>query len=91
MTENTATESAEPTYSFEHRGETHHFEKSFAVVQTPKWLRQNRRRDEADLVFTIVEELGGEEVVELVDEMTIEEFRAFTKKLLKDMNATFRA
>jgi hypothetical protein len=77
-------------YSFDHNGETHTFEKSLSVVRSPKWLRANRRRDELDLVFTILEEVAGEDVVEVIDEMDPEEFQAFNKKLLKELSAAFQ-
>lgn len=77
-------------YSFEHAGKTHTFEKPLSVVATPKWLRANRRRDELDLTFTILEEVGGDDVIEVIDEMTPEEFKAFGKKLMKELSAAFQ-
>lgn len=83
---------SDPTknYTFTHNGETYTFEQSLDVVRSPKWLRANRRRDELDLAFTVIEEIGGEDVVEVIDGMTTEEFKAFTKDLMKELNATFR-
>lgn len=78
-------------YTFEHNGETYTFEKSLSVVRTPKFLRANRRRDEVDLAFTVLEEIGGEDVVEVVDSMTEDEFKTFSKALMKELSATFRA
>lgn len=77
-------------FSFDHNGETHTFEKSLSVVRSPKWLRANRRRDELDLTFTILEEVAGEDVVEVIDEMTPEEFQAFGKKLMRELSAAFQ-
>lgn len=84
MSENTS------NYIFEHNGETYEFESSLDVVRTPKWLRANRRRDELDLTFTILEEIGGDDVIEVVDTMSTEEFQAFGKLLMKELNAAFR-
>lgn len=85
-TENTTPE----LFSFEHAGETVTFEKPLSVVRSPKWTRANRRRTETDLIFTIVEELGGDAVTDAIDEMTNDEFEAFTKKLLREMSAAFQ-
>lgn len=77
-------------YTFDHDGKTYTFEQSLDVVRSPKWLRANRRRDELDLAFTVIEEIGGDDVVEVIDGMTTEEFKVFTKDLMKELNATFR-
>lgn len=77
-------------YSFDHNGETYTFERSLDVVRSPKWLRANRRRDELDLTFTVIEEIGGADVVEAVDSMTPDDFKAFAKAFMKELNATFR-
>lgn len=91
MSDTTATPDTADRYSFEHNGETLTFEKSFSTVRSPKWLRANRRRDEVDLIFTILEELGGDDVIEAVDTMTTEEFNAaFGKRLMKELGAAFQ-
>ncbi|WP_036959133.1 hypothetical protein [Promicromonospora kroppenstedtii] len=77
-------------FSFDHNGETYTFEKSLSVVRSPKWLRANRRRDGLDLTFTILEEVAGADVVEVIDEMTSEEFQAFGKKLMRELSAAFQ-
>lgn len=77
-------------YTFEHNGETYTFEHSLDTVRSPKWLRANRRRSELDLAFTILEEIGGDDVAEVVDNMTPAEFEAFSKRLMQEMNAAFR-
>lgn len=77
-------------YTFDHNGVTYTFEKELAVVRSPKWLRANRRRDELDLTFTIIEEIGGDDVVEAVDTMTSDEFKAFGKALMKELSAAFQ-
>ena len=74
-------------FKFEHNGKEYEFEKDFSVARSPRWLRANRRRDEVDLVFTILEDIGGEEVCEAVDEMTEAEFQEFVKKVMKQFSA----
>ncbi|MFE9497265.1 hypothetical protein [Streptomyces collinus] len=73
-------------FKFEHNGEEYEFEKDFSVVRSPKWLRANRRRDEVDLVFTIIEELGGDDVCDVVDEMDEAEFQTFVKAVMKQFS-----
>lgn len=74
------------TFTFEHKGETVAFEKDFSEVRSPRWLRANRRRDEVDLIFTIIEDIGGEAVCEAVDEMNEEEFQTFVKAVMKEFS-----
>ncbi|MDQ0793557.1 hypothetical protein [Streptomyces sp. B1I3] len=73
-------------FKFEHNGETYEFEKDFSVARSPRWLRANRRRDGMDLVFTLLEEIGGEDVAEAVDTMTEKEFEDFSKKVMKEFS-----
>lgn len=73
-------------FKFEHNGEEFEFEKDFGVARSPKWLRANRRRDEVDLVFTIIEDLGGEAVCDAVDEMDETEFQKFVKAVMKEFS-----
>lgn len=74
------------SFKFEHNGKEYEFEKDFSVARSPKWLRANRRRDEVDLVFTILEDIGGDEVCEAVDAMTEDEFQAFVKNVMKEFS-----
>jgi hypothetical protein len=74
-------------YSFEYNGDTYTFESAFAVIATPKWLRANRRRDELDLAFTIIEELAGDEALEAIDAMTQDEFKEFSKDMNKALSS----
>lgn len=55
---------ASERFSFEHDGETYTFKPTYEVV-TPGFLRANRRRDEIDSFFTMVEGL-----VDDYDELT---------------------
>lgn len=77
-------------FSFEKDGNTYTFERSFDVVRSPRWLRANRRRDELDLAFTILEELAGDDALEAIDEMDEDEFAALSKALNKELSKTFR-
>lgn len=71
-------------FKFEHNGEEIEFEKGFAVARSPKWMRANRSREEIDLVFFIIEDLGGEDVCDAVDEMDEKQFEAFVKAMMKE-------
>lgn len=75
-------------FTFEHNGETYTFEKGFEVVRSPRWLRANRRRDELDLAFTIIEEVAGDEALEAIDSMSEAEFMKLAKRLTKEMGAS---
>lgn len=77
-------------YTFEHDGKTYTFERPFAVVRSPRWLRANRRRDELDLAFTILEEIAGEEILDVTDAMSEEDFFAFARDLNKALTASFQ-
>lgn len=77
-------------FTFEHDGETYEFEKDFSVVRSPRWLRANRRRDELDLAFTILEEIAGEDALEAIDDMDEAEFMRLAKRLNAEMGASFQ-
>lgn len=68
-------------YTFEHDGNEYTFEKPFEAIATPKWLRANRRRDELDLAFTMIEEIAGDNALEAIDTMSQEEFKDFSKAM----------
>jgi hypothetical protein len=84
------TSTSDDLYSFEFKGETYTFEKPLSVVRSPRWLRANRRRDEIDFAFTLLEEVAGDEVLEVCDSMTDDEFAAFSRDLNKAVNASFQ-
>jgi len=75
-------------FTFEHNGETYTFEKGFEEVRSPRWLRANRRRDELDLAFTILEAIAGDDALEAIDSMNEDEFMALSKRLTKEMGAS---
>ncbi|WP_166140847.1 hypothetical protein [Nocardioides ochotonae] len=77
-------------FTFEHDGETYTFERPLDVVRTPGWLRANRRRDELDLAFTILEAVAGDEALEVIDNMTPAQFEALATRLHEAINASFR-
>lgn len=77
-------------FTFEHKGETYTFEQGFEVVRSPRWLRANRRRDELDLAFTIIETIAGDDALEAIDDMDEDEFVALSKRLNGAMTASFR-
>lgn len=77
-------------FTFEHNGETYSFEQGFEVVRSPRWLRANRRRDELDLAFTIIETIAGDDALDAIDDMTEEEFVDLAKRLNREMSATFQ-
>lgn len=77
-------------FTFEHDGKTYEFERGFDVVRSPRWLRANRRRDELDLAFTILEEIAGDEALAAIDDMTEAEFIDLAKRLNKEMSASFQ-
>lgn len=70
-------------FSFEHDGETYTFKPTYEVV-TPGFLRANRRRDEVDAFFTMVEALvADDKQLEVIDGME----RAAFRQLMKDFYA----
>lgn len=74
-------------YTFEYDGKTYTFEKSLDLVDTPKWARANRRRDQVDLFFTLIEEVAGDECLEAIDKMTPKEFEKFSEDFGKARSA----
>lgn len=84
-----ATPKTDGNFSFTHDGKRYVFEKSFSVIRSPRWLSENRRRDETDLAFTMLEELAGDEAYEAILSMDWEQFKDLQKKMQKEMSATF--
>lgn len=78
-------------FSFEHDEQTHTFQPTYDVL-TPGFLRENRRRDEVDAFFTMVEALvpegkEGAEMLDVIDNMSRGDFR----KLMEDFYAYMEA
>lgn len=70
---------AEPgdRFSFEHDGNTYTLKPTWDVL-TPGWLRANRRRDDIDAFFTMVEALAPDDdgvTLDVIDNMGRNEFR----------------
>ena len=70
---------APDAFSFEHDGETYTFKPTFDVL-TPGFLRKNRRREEVDAFFTMVEALVvDDEQLDVIDNMSRDEFQQLMK------------
>lgn len=59
-------------FEFTHEGETYAF-KPTADHLTPGFLRKNRRRDEFDATYTIIETLAPDDVLDVIDNMSWKE------------------
>lgn len=78
-------------FSFEHDGQTHTFQPTYDIL-TPGFLRENRRRDEIDAFFTMVEALvpegqEGRDMLDLIDNMSRQEFRSLMEDFYAYMEA----
>lgn len=68
-------------FSFEHEGDTYTLKPTWEVL-TPGWLRANRRRDEIDSFFTMIETLAPDDdgkTLEVIDNMDRDEFQKLMK------------
>lgn len=77
----------EPLFTFEHDGQSYTFERPLSAVRSPRWVRANRRRDELDLMWTIVETIAGDEALAAIDTMTEAEFDGLMKQLEREQGA----
>jgi hypothetical protein len=75
-------------FSFTHQGKQYTFPKPFSAVQSPKFMRQHRRRDETDLTFTIIEALADDddEILDAIDSMPLGEFNKLAYRLTKALS-----
>jgi hypothetical protein len=75
-------------FSFLHNGDEFTFPKPFAEVQNPKFLRANRRRDDLDMTFTIIEVLADDDtdILEAIDAMGLKEFNKLSARLNKALS-----
>jgi hypothetical protein len=75
-------------FSFVHDGTEFTFPKPFAEVQNPKYLRANRRRDDLDMTFTIIETLADDDtnILEAIDAMGLKEFNKLSTRLNKALS-----
>lgn len=69
------TEESDSAFSFVHDGERHTFKPTFDVL-TPGFLRANRRREEVDAFFTMVEALAEADTLAVIDVMDRKSFTA---------------
>lgn len=63
-------------FSFVHEGETYTFEHDTTDVLTPGFIRKNRH-DEGELTYSLLEQLAGDAVIEVVDNMTFKQNAVF--------------
>ena len=61
-------------FSFEHDGKTYTFTKSLVFATKPGFVRKNRKKNEADILFDLLEEVCDEETLEVIDDMDSAEF-----------------
>ncbi len=76
---------AEDAFSFEFDGETYTLKPTYDVL-TPGWFRANRRRDDMDAFFTIMESLSDEETLaKTLDKMDKKRFEQLQKDFYKHL------
>jgi hypothetical protein len=70
-------------FSFTHDGKEYTFPKPFSAVSQPKFLRANRRRDELDMSFTMIEVLADddEDILAAIDDMSLAEFNKLSTRM----------
>ena len=73
-------------YTFTHGGKSY-TSRPYLDVLTPRWLRANRRRDETDFAFTLLEALfeGDDAAMKALDTMDWPTFNATAGAVLDDM------
>lgn len=74
-------------HSFEYDGETYTFEGSLSVLTKPGFVRKNRNKDQVDILFTLLEEIAGEEALAVIDDMESDEFEKFAEGLNESIEA----
>lgn len=70
-------------FSFEYDGETYAFEGSLSILTKPGFVRKNRHKDEMDILFTLLEEIAGDEALAVIDDMETKEFETFATQFNK--------
>lgn len=78
---------AEECFTFEHEGKSYTLKPTLESL-TPGFMRKNRRREDLDAFFTILELLADEEQLEVIDSMTHEEFGELSKEFYAHLGAT---
>lgn len=76
-------------FSFTHQGKTYTFSKPMSVVRAPAFQRANRRRDQIDLVYTVIEHLadGDQAILDAIDSMTEAQFQALNLRMGKALQS----
>ncbi|MBO0747283.1 MAG: hypothetical protein J2O47_02965 [Acidimicrobiaceae bacterium] len=85
-----AKEATDGPFTFIHDGKTYTFEQSIESVVTPGWVRRHRSMNEADMTFTLLEEIAGDDALEAIDDMSWEEFGKLSDRLGKHLEPLFR-
>lgn len=76
-------------FSFTHKGKTYTFPKPMSDVRAPAFQRANRRRDQIDLVYTVIEHLADDDqsILDAIDSMTEAEFQALNLRMGKALQS----
>jgi len=80
------TEDVSDCFSFEHDGETYTLKRTIDHI-TPGFLRKNRKLDDLDAFFTILEELADDEQLAVIDGMSTPEFGQLNRDFYKHLGA----
>lgn len=80
------TSEASDCFSFEHDGETYTLKPTIEHITTG-FLRENRKLNDLDAFFTILEALADDEQLAAVDSMTHKEFGQLSKEFYKHLGA----
>ena len=74
------------SFTFEHGGKSHTFKPTVEHI-TPGFLRKNRKLNDMDAVFEIFEVLADEEQLEVIDNLSHEEFGQLVKDFYAHLGA----
>jgi hypothetical protein len=80
-------------FTFTHKGKSYTFPNPVSAVTSPGFLRANRRRDELDLSFTIIEILADNDpdILAAIDSMPLAEFNRLSRRLSKTISEGMEA
>lgn len=86
-------ESTKDAFEFAHDGVTYESVKGVSEVITPGFIRRNRRRDEMDFYFTMLEHLfdGAPEALDALDSMQWSDLKTVTEALEAHMQLSLGA
>lgn len=77
---------AEECFTFEYEGKSYTLKPTLDHL-TPRFMRANRRREDLDAFFTILEELADKDQLEVIDSMSSEEFGDLSEAFYKHLGA----